>query len=360
MTVTQENQPGQSNGCGNGPPIHRRGVLSPVKGFMKDHLISLGKLSLKISAGTAVAIAILVSFALLAEGVVRVAYYFHGRRFIHPYLGETHKPLHQTTGVTPEGESFVFTTNNYGFRGQNIPDQKPAGARYIFTIGGSTTACNEYPHEKTWPGVLEQRLRQHLVDNQIYVFNAGMPSGTSYRSLVIFLNLLTRLSPDLVIVYEGINDRGPFYPSRARYFPEVGYGEEFLRRPSYIVHELALRTGNTFVRKLNDLLLPTPVAPQDLRYHENNYRNIAYLARGHRVPLMFMTQPVMPERGSNEAVNRSTLELGVELNVPVLNLASIMPLGSQHFLPDNVHYTKLGNLWIGDHLAKWILGQRLL
>jgi lysophospholipase L1-like esterase len=327
---------------------------------MKDHLISLGTLSLKISAGAAAAAIILISLAVAAEGVMRAFYYFQGRRFIHPYLGETHKPLHQTTGITPEGEPFVFTTNNYGFRGQSIPDRKPAGARYVFTIGGSTTACNEYPHERTWPGVLEQRLRQNLPNNRIYVFNAGMGAGTSYRSLVIFLNLLTRLSPDLVIIYEGVNDRGPFYPSRARYFPEVGYGEEFLRRPSYIVHELALRTRNPFFRKLDALLLPAPVLAQDFRYHEDNYRNIAYLARGHRIPVMFMTQPVMPEAGSNEGVNRSTRELGIELNVPVFDLASVMPLESEYFLADGAHYTKRGNLWIGDHLAEWMISQRLL
>ena len=326
---------------------------------MRNHLISLGKLSLKISVGTAAALAILVSLAFAAEGIMRAFYYFHGRRFIHPYLGETHKPLHQTTGITPEGEPFVFTTNNYGFRGQNIPDRKPVGARYVFTIGGSTTACNEYPHESTWSGVLEQRLRQNLADNRIYVFNAGMGSGTSYRSLVIFLNLLTRLSPDLVIVYEGVNDKAPFYPSRARHFPEIGYGEEFLRRPSYILHELALRTRSPFFRKLNDLLLPAPVLAQDFQYHENNYRNIAYLARGHRIPLMFMTQPVTPEAGSNESVNRSTRELGQELKVPVFDLASIIPRESQYFLADGAHYTRLGNLRIGDHLAKWMVSQEL-
>jgi lysophospholipase L1-like esterase len=327
---------------------------------MRDHLKSLTKLSLKISAGTAAALVILISFALAAEGLMRAFYYFNGRRFIHPYLGETHKPLHQTKGVTPEAEVFAFTTNNYGFRGQDIPDRKPEGARYVFTIGGSTTACNEYPHENTWPGILERRLRQNLADDRIHVFNAGMGAGTSYRSLVIFLNLLTHLSPDLVIIYEGVNDRGPFYPSRARYFQEIGYGEEFLRRPSYIVHELALRTRSPFFRKLNALLLPTPVQAQDFRYHEDNYRNIAYLARGHRIPLMFMTQPVMPEAGTNEGVNRATLSLGTELHVPVFDLASMMPLESEYFLNDGAHYTKQGNLWIGDHLAKWMIAQRLL
>jgi lysophospholipase L1-like esterase len=324
------------------------------------NLKKLGMLALKASAGTAVALVILVSFVLLAEGVMRGVYYFNGRRFIHPYLGETHRPLYEKKSFTPEGEAFVFSTNNYGFRGQNIPDRKPIGARYIFTIGGSTTACNEYPHEKTWSGILEQTLRQSLNDNQISVYNAGMGSGTSYRSLVIFMNLLTRLRPDLVIVYEGVNDAGIFYPSRARYFPEIGYGEEFLRRPSYLVHQVAFSTGHPFFRKLNELLLPTPVTTHDFQYHEKNYRDIAYLARGHRIPLMFMTQPVMPEAGSNEGVNLSTQNLGQELKVPVFDLASIMPRDSQYFLSDGVHYTEAGNDWIGDHLAKWVISQGLL
>ena len=214
---------------------------------------------LKALGGTAAALVMLVSFALLAEGVTRGTYYFNSRRFIHPYLGETQKPLHERTDFTPEGEAFVFTTNNYGFRGQNIPDRKPAGARYVFTIGESTTACNEYPHERTWAGILERRLRQDLGNNQIYVYNAGMGGATSYRSLMILLNLLTRLSPDLVIVYHGVNDRGPFYPSSARYFRDVGYGEEFLRRPSYLLHELVLRTHNPVLQKARNLLLPAPV-----------------------------------------------------------------------------------------------------
>jgi lysophospholipase L1-like esterase len=328
--------------------------------LVKRHLKRFGNACLKASAGTAVALVILLSVALLAEGVTRAAYYFNSRRFIHPYLGETHKPLDQRTDFTPEGEPFVFATNNYGFRGPDIPERKPVGARYVFTIGESSTACNEYPHDRTWPGILERRLRQNLADNRIYVYNAGMGGGTSYRSLVIFLNLLTRLSPDLVIVYHGINDRGPFHPSSARYFRDVGYGEQFLRRPSYLLHELALRTANPLLHKANTMLLQGPVPAEDFRYHENNYRNMAYLARGHGIPLMFMTQPVMPEVGSNEGVNRSTRELGRELNVPVFDLASIMPLDSQYFLPDAVHYTGRGNLWIGDHLAKWMVSQRLL
>jgi lysophospholipase L1-like esterase len=327
---------------------------------MKEHLKGVGKVSLMASAGTAAMLVILVSFALLAEGITRVTYYFSSRRFIHPYLGETHKPLHRRTDVTPEGQAFVFTSNNYGFRGQNIPDRKPIGARYIFTIGGSTTACNEYPHERTWPGMLEQRLRENLADNRIYVYNAGMGGGTSYRSLVIFLNIITRLNPDLLIVYEGVNDTGPFYPTSARYFRDVGHGEGFLHRPSYLLHELAIRTQNHFIKKIASLLYPPALLATDFGYHEKNYRDIVYLARGYGASLMFMTQPVMPQIGSTEGINRSTQRLGRELNVSVFDLASVMPLDYQHFLRDGVHYTERGNLRIADHLARWIVRQRVL
>jgi hypothetical protein len=74
---------------------------------------------------------------------------------------------------------------------------------------------------------------------------------------------------------------------------------------------------------------------------------------------MFMTQPTIHGPGNNEGINRSTRELGRELKVPVFDLASVMPLDSQHFLSDGVHYTELGNLWIGEHLAKWMVSQRL-
>jgi hypothetical protein len=137
---------------------------------MKQHLKHLGKASLSAGCGTAVALVILFSFALVAEGISRAVYYFNSRRFIHPYLGETYKPLQERTDFTPEGEkAFVFTSNNYGFRGQNIPDRKPIGARYIFAIGESTTACNEYPHDRTWAGILESLLRKNLTENQIFV-----------------------------------------------------------------------------------------------------------------------------------------------------------------------------------------------
>ena len=141
-------------------------------------------------------------------------------------------------------------------------------------------------------------MRQDLGDNQISVYNAGMGGATSYRSLIIFFNLLTRLSPDLVIVYHGINDRGPFYPSNARYFRDVGYGEEFLRRPSYLLHELALRTHNPILQKASELLVPAPVSAEDPRYHENNFRDLAYLAEGHRISLMFMTHPCCLNRAA--------------------------------------------------------------
>jgi lysophospholipase L1-like esterase len=303
-------------------------------------------------AAVAVSLLALLVLAFAGEGLTRLAYHFGSRRFIHPFLGETQKPLHQRTDITPEGEAFTYSTNNYGFRGGIIPDRKPRGVKYIFVLGGSTTASNEYPHEDTWPGLLERQLRAGRGGGDIRVFNAGMGSATSYHSLMIFLNHVTRLEPDLVIVYEGINDKPPFYPSSARYFRDIGQGEDFLHRPSYLLYELALHTRSQFLTRLARSRLPQAQPAQDFSYHEKNYRDIA--------------QPIMPgvtdARGlpeTNDGVNESTRRLGRGLGVPVFDFAAIMPLDAEHFLPDGVHYTKVGNARIADELASWLAVQGL-
>ena len=177
-------------------------------GAAMSQLKTISKICLKSLMGAAVTLVAVASLVLLLEGGTRLYYHYASRRFIHPYLGEIHKPHQHLSSRTLEGESYEYTTNNYGFRGDNIPDRKPAGALYIFTLGGSTTACNEYPQEKTWSGVLQQHVRKGLGNDRVHVYNTGMGGGTSYRSMLIFLNLLTRLAPDLVIVYEGVNDMG--------------------------------------------------------------------------------------------------------------------------------------------------------
>jgi lysophospholipase L1-like esterase len=329
---------------------------------MGQHAVSQ-KEPLGSLVGVAITLATIAVLAVLLEGGTRLYYHYESRRFIHPYLGETYKPHHRVSHRTPEGERFEYTLNNYGFRGEDIPDRKPDGASYVVTLGGSTTACNEYPWEKTWPGVMEQRLRTAPGTEQVHVYNAGMAGATSYRSMLVFLNFLTRVPPDLVIVYEAVNDLGPDLPSRARYFRDIGNREQFMHRWSYFLIELARRTQNPLVLKLtgvSDFLYnfarPTP----PFRYHEENYRNIAYLARGYRIPVMFMTQPLMPDSAVTRDINSSTLSLGDELNVPVFDLARVMPHDSDYFLPDRVHYTARGNRWIGEHAAGWIIDQRLL
>jgi lysophospholipase L1-like esterase len=323
-------------------------------------LKTLGKTCWNSLSGVLVTVVTVALFALLLEGGTRLYYHYESRRFIHPYLGETNKPHYRVSSKTPEGESFEYITNNYGFRGDEIPDRKPAGALYVFVLGGSTTACNEYPEEKTWCGVLQQRLRKALGHDRVHVYNTGMGSGTSYRSMLIFLNLVTRLNPDLVIMYEGVNDMAdPSYPSRAQYFRDIGNRESFMRRRSYFLVELAQRTQNPLVIKLEGLLHGGWQMIQDFSYHKKNYRDIAYLARGYQIPVVFMTQPVIPQSADTREINASTLRLGAKINVPVFDLAAIMPLDFDHFLPDGVHYRLQGNQWIGEHLAGWILDKQV-
>jgi lysophospholipase L1-like esterase len=137
-------------------------------------------------------------------------------------------------------------------------------------------------------------------------------------------------------------------------------GEDFLHRPSYFLYELALHTRSDAVTNAARSLYPPPLDVDELAYHEKNYRDMAYIARGYGIRVIFMTQPAMPGVDSNDEVNRSTQRIGDDVEVPVFDLAAVMPRDYEHFLADGVHYTERGNAWIARQLAEWLVGQDLL
>ncbi len=302
----------------------------------------------------------LALLALGAEGLLRLLYHTHSRRFIHPFLGETYKPGFSASLKTPEGKPFTYTLNNIACRGPDIPPTKPGEAFYVFAIGGSTTICNEYPDDQIWTGVLQAELHRLSGNTNIVVFNAGMAGASSFRSLLVFQHLLIPLRPDLVILYHGINDKDGVRPTSARYFRDIGYREAFFHRPSFLLQELARITGNRLVIRMKEALEPPSRPSGDYAYHEKNYRDMAFLARGHDIPLTFMTQPIYRRADEMQAINDSTRQLGLDLGVPVFDLARDFPDDRDHFLSDAVHYTVKGNAFIGRQLAEWIVNQDLL
>lgn len=136
----------------------------------------------------------------------------------------------------------VDHVNQAGFRGDEIQLAKPPNTFRVFTIGGSTTigVTNAYPD--TYPFLLQTILRERHPDVTVEVQNAGGPWYTTAHDLVAYEVEVRKFNPDLIIVFEAINDltrsfsppwlsHGDFKPDYSHYLgpyarfygPGVGY-----------------------------------------------------------------------------------------------------------------------------------------
>jgi len=100
------------------------------------------------------------------------------------------------------------TYNSHGFRGDEFESEKPDNTFRIFAIGGSTTFGVGVQHSETWPVHLQQIIDGKIIDQEIEVINAGIPGGTTESEYDLIKNRISSLEPDLIIMYDGINDYG--------------------------------------------------------------------------------------------------------------------------------------------------------
>ena len=100
------------------------------------------------------------------------------------------------------------TYNSHGFRGDEFESEKPDNTFRIFAIGGSTTFGIGVEHSEAWPVHLQQIIDEKIIDQEIEVINAGMPGGTTESEYDLIKNKISSLDPDLIIMYDGINDYG--------------------------------------------------------------------------------------------------------------------------------------------------------
>ena len=95
------------------------------------------------------------------------------------------------------------TTNSWGLRG----DEPPSEWNDFFTIvviGGSTAQCYYLDDHKTWPYLLQEKLKASFP--KTWVGNGGI-SGHSTRAHVLFVReAISRMKPKVALFLVGIND----------------------------------------------------------------------------------------------------------------------------------------------------------
>ena len=96
--------------------------------------------------------------------------------------------------------------NSLGFRGDEFQEQKHDIDFRIFAVGGSTTYGSGVTDDETWPAYLQQIINEKITGKKIEVINAGIPGADTNGELKAIKQKIVRLSPDLIIMFDGWND----------------------------------------------------------------------------------------------------------------------------------------------------------
>lgn len=131
----------------------------------------------------------------------------------HPYLGYALKAGWQS----PPGSAQQCSHNALGLRGKETTWEKPAGTFRILTLGGSSVYGQSESHDsKVWSQRLEDLANEGRGTPRIEVINGGCSGYTSYEMLAQLAFRGVHLDPDLVVLYESVNDmRAALYTAGA-------------------------------------------------------------------------------------------------------------------------------------------------
>jgi lysophospholipase L1-like esterase len=126
----------------------------------------------------------------------------------HHYLIYTLNPNLQWNYKSYYGVEPKQLVNSLGYRGKETTVEKPEHVFRIVCLGGSTTfGLGESDESQTYPELLEKRLNELYPGGPHFeVINAGTPGWSSAESLINLHFRVLELSPDMVILYDGVND----------------------------------------------------------------------------------------------------------------------------------------------------------
>lgn len=147
----------------------------------------------------------------------------------------------------PHGDLMGRKLNDIGCVGADLRPPKLPGERRILMLGGSTSFASEYVDEVT------EVVRARNPSLSVSVVSCGKPRYTSYVNLVNLGRNLLRYSPDVIVVYLGINDSIYDAFPWLENLPDIGFFDWraptesiFLRLLRYHVIDKGLRSTPDF------------------------------------------------------------------------------------------------------------------
>ncbi|MDD5617982.1 MAG: SGNH/GDSL hydrolase family protein [Candidatus Omnitrophica bacterium] len=257
------------------------------------------------------------------------------------------------------GKSLDIQTDRFGYRTKDFNIQKPKGMIRVVCIGGSTT-IEGISNSKTYPAILEEKLKNYFNTDKIEVLNIAV-SGWRTKDILQEFDWILSLSPDYIIKYSGVNDIS------WEYFPYLNNTNSFYGRlftHSYLFQWFFMKTlfPNDYVlcadinkrymepvkemaiqakRKGVDLILVTFVAPdisglnKFQRYFlDQKVRECWGVALG--------IKNITPYLRILSIYNKELKRLSEELNITSIDLNKLFPSDNFDLFADICHMTQEG------------------
>lgn len=341
----------------------------------------------------------ILSFAVL-EGIMRLV---SPPNMFSPYLPlRPHNKMELRVNLREVSPVALNTTNRWGLRGDEPPERWDDFFSVV-VIGGSTAQCYYLDDHKTWPYLLQEKMKSYLP--KTWVGNGGI-SGHSTRAHIIFVReAITKMNPKAVLILTGVNDLWYSMNEEARKFgspaEQTGW-KYFVLGNSRLVQILFLWKiilfDNVVVleRSANADFVPEPLAkemelPGNLRLlvpsldeYRNNVHTIVADLKRLKVRTIFLTQPLLfdssdtwksvvgwdysanGKKGKISAATYAKL-LGIfnqelihtchEDSVEVFDLAAEIPHSSDYFY-DTMHFNEKGAELVAEKISDYLQSHR--
>lgn len=283
--------------------------------------------------------------------------------------------------------------NSLGYRGPEIDIPKLEGVFRIVALGGSTTYSSATPAEEAYPTQLQTILRDEYGYQNVEVINAGFLFYSSWETLVNFEFRVLELQPDMIILYDSVNDIVP----REQLSVDCYRGLNTLRglnatkgfwverdsalSPSTLYRVLAIKLGwiqsplalNSWFQPpqancQNDALtVAERVANNPPVYFERNVRNTVILAQANGViPVLstwaYYLNQERPDywRKAVDEHNEIVREIAKEQQTALYDLAANLPLKAEYWSGDGIHMFLPGTREQASQYARFLIEQKLL
>ena len=327
---------------------------------------------------------------LLIEGMTRTRQYLkYGTSANTVYTTATSVDVVSGLVVpTPSYRTRNIVINSRGFRSPELTTPKPTGTIRLAFLGGSTTFCAEVSsNETTWPHLVWKTLQQRWPNVRFDYINAAFVGYTVSESLRNLEYRIAPLEPDVVLIYEGINDLSRDTRELAKrqgvFFVRTVESNSFFSRWSLAYYLMATKlqmmirqrdgTGPVgrlrfdptqlsagFHERLRNLVDNSRAAASVTAIATLSQRARAGQPRGEQaraLQSLFFYNPYMSVEGLMSGVaeyNRVVRLVAGETGAVLIGDEDVIPGDDRHFI-DSVHFNDTGSKAMADRVVAGLM-----